>query len=74
MSFNPQGMRVQVFGPPTMWSYRTEDTHVQVLIRGYFDRFTTKFGVGDWVFVTTSTGSLILHVDEIDPLELSSPR
>lgn len=54
-----------------IWYYRTDDTALKVSSRNYFEDFTNSLAVGDWIFATTSTGGIILHVDEIDPLELS---
>lgn len=54
-----------------IWYYRTDDTALKVSTRYYFENFKDSLAVGDWIFATTSTGGVILHVDEIDPLELS---
>lgn len=59
---------------PRFWSYWTEDTAAKVKARGYFEPAREILAAGDWIFATTSTGGIILHVDEIDPLELGDPR
>ena len=74
MPFKRRDMRIMINGSPTVWSYFTEDTATKVLKRNYFDDFKEKLAVGDWIMSTTSTGGLILHVDEIDPLEVVSTR
>ena len=57
------------------WNYWTlEDTVLTVKQRNYFEPAKTRFAVGDWIFVTAITGSTILHVDEIDPLEMGVPQ
>ncbi len=57
------------------WSYWTlEDSVLTVKKRDYFDNAKSILAVGNWLFITASTGSCILHVDEIDPLELGSPQ
>lgn len=67
-------LRLMVDSVPRLWSYWTEDTAQQVKMRHYFDASRDILSVGDWVFVTSSTGGIILHVEEIDPLELSEPK
>jgi len=67
-------MKLMFNGPTIFWTYFTDDTATKVSARGYFEDFKSSLGVGDWVFATTSTGGKILHVDEIDPLELGDPR
>lgn len=74
MPFKQKDMKVLVAGPPRLWSYSTEDTATKVLIRGYFEDFVKNLAVGDWIMATTSTGGLVLHVDEIDPLEIGAAR
>lgn len=74
MPFKRKDMRVVVKGPPTIWGYHTEDTATKVFYRGYFEDFRESLAVGDWIMATTSTGGTILHVDEIDPLEVGRPR
>ena len=74
MAFTQRDMRTLVEGPPKIWSYRTQDTAAKVCKRDYFADFRENFAVGDWVLATTSTGGVMLHVDEIDPLELGAPR
>lgn len=57
------------------WIYWTlEDSVLTVKKRNYFEEARSLFVVGDWVFITASTGSAILHVDEINPLELGTPQ
>lgn len=67
--------RNNLAGPSRMWSYWTlEDTIMTVKTRNYFEDAKELLAVGDWIFVTASNGGTILHVNEIDPLELDSPR
>jgi exosome complex RNA-binding protein Csl4 len=74
MAFMQKDIHALVKSWPTIWAYRTGDTSVQVSKRGYFENFRESLAVGDWIMATTSTGGVILHVDEIDPLELGTPR
>lgn len=74
MAFVPRNIRILVDSSPRIWSYWTEDTSVKVRNRGYFEDYRQVLAAGDWIFATTSTGGIILHVDEIDPLELGEPR
>lgn len=74
MPFKRKDMRTLVKGPPSIWNYHTDDTATKVSNRGYFDDFKENLAVGDWIMATTSTGGIVLHVDEIDPLELGRPR
>lgn len=74
MAFNRRGLTTLVSGPPRILSYRTDDTATKVSKRDYFQEAKEELAVGDWIFSTTSTGGLILHVEEIEPLELGSPR
>lgn len=74
MAFSQRHMRLMLDGPTRFWTYFTDDTATKVSIRGYFEEFRSALSVGDWIFATTSTGGTILHVEEIDPLELGHPR
>lgn len=74
MAFDRKGLKTLVPSIPRILNYRTEDTATKVSKRGYFEEAQSELAVGDWIFATTSTGGLILHVEEIDPLELGSPR
>lgn len=74
MAFVQKGIKTLLDGPPRLWSYVTDDTSVKVSSRGYFENFRENLAVGDWIFATTSTGGVILHIEEIDPLELGAPR
>jgi hypothetical protein len=74
MSFELRNMKVMVPGTSTVWNYWTDDTATKVKARGYFEAFKGKLAVGHWIFATTSTGGVILHADEIDPLELGAPK
>ena len=74
MAFSPMRMRRLVSGPPTIWQYWTEDTAIKVKTKGYFEEFRSVLSSGDWIMATTSTGGVILHVEEIDPLELGPPQ
>jgi hypothetical protein len=74
MGFELKKLRLMADSVPCLWSYRTEDTATQVKMRHYFDAARDILSVGDWLFVTSSTGGTILHVEEIDPLELSEPK
>lgn len=74
MPFKRKDMHAFVKGPSTIWTYRTDDTANKVFNRGYFEDFGKNLAVGDWIMATTSTGGIILHVDEIDPLEIGRPR
>jgi len=75
MPFVPSNLRsvnnpgLQFF---TYWTL--EDTVRAVKHRGYFQDAQPILSVGSWIFVTASNGSCILHVDEIEPLELASPQ
>jgi hypothetical protein len=74
MAFERKGLKTLVEGSPRILSYITDDTATTVSKRYYFQDIRDNLAFGDWIFVTTSTGGVILHVDEIDPLELGSPR
>jgi hypothetical protein len=74
MAFRVRHLRELIKGPPIIWSYWTDDTATKVLARDYFDGAKSIIGAGDWILATTSTGGLFLHVDDIDPLEVSQPR
>ena len=59
-------------GLNTWWSYVSHtDTVNDIKQRDYFITIRERFAVGDWLFCTGSNGGVILHVDEINPLELS---
>jgi len=59
-------------GLNTWWSYVNHtDTVNDIKQRDYFITIRERFAVGDWLFCTGSNGGVILHVDEINPLELS---
>ena len=59
-------------GLNTWWSYVNHtDTVNDIKQRDYFITLRERFAVGDWLFCTGSNGGVILHVDEINPLELS---
>jgi len=74
MPFRSQHMQELSVGITTIWSYWTDDTATEVKTHGYFEDFRDNLAVGHWILATTSTGGVMLHVDEIDPLELGSPR
>jgi len=74
MAFSQRYMRPLINGSTRFWTYFTDDTATKVSARGYFEEFKRSLSVGDWIFATTSTGGMILHVEEIDPLELGHPR
>jgi len=40
--------------------------------RGYFEDIKDRFAVGDWIFCTGSNNGCILHVNDIDPLEMNT--
>jgi hypothetical protein len=54
------------------WNY--DDTIRTIKARDYFFQAKSLLAVGDWIFITATNGSAILHVDEIDPLELGTPQ
>ena len=74
MAFERKGLKTLVEGSPKILSYITDDTATKVSKRYYFQDIRHNLAVGDWIFATTGTGGVILHVDEIEPLELGSPR
>ena len=74
MAFMQKDIHILITGSTTVWSYRTDDTAVKVSARGYFENFRECLAVGNWILATTSTGGIMLHVDEIDPLELGVLR
>jgi hypothetical protein len=75
MSFVFQHLRKINEITPTFWSYwSVNDSTVAVKRRNYFEEARNKFAVGDWIFVSASDGGTILHVDEIDPLEIGALR
>ena len=74
MAFKQRDMKILVTSYSKIWNYWTEDSAISICNRGYFDEFSSNFGVGDWIYATTCTGGVILHVDEIDPLEMSKPK
>jgi hypothetical protein len=74
MAFESKNFRkVQRVGINTWWQYNTlEDTARTVNTRGYFEDVRERFAVGDWIFCTNSDKGCILHVNEIDPLEMNA--
>lgn len=74
MPFVSQKLRILIDSSPRIWTYCTEETATKVKTRGYFGPAADQLACGDWIFATTSTGGVMLHVDEIDPLELGDPR
>tara|TARA_R110000868_G_scaffold9620_7_gene47650 strand:+ start:6286 stop:6519 length:234 start_codon:yes stop_codon:yes gene_type:complete len=67
--------KIQKSGLHTWWSYVNHaETIRDIRARDYFASTRDRFAVGDWIFCTGSTGSVILHVDEINPLELRAPQ
>ncbi len=48
----------------TIWYYRTEDKTSEVLGWDYFKDAKTILKHGDFIFVTTVTGGLLLWVDK----------
>lgn len=73
MSFKSMHLRLTQDGISRRWSYWTEDTATKVMARDYFESIKEILRVGDWIFVTSSTGGIILHVDDTDPLEINKP-
>jgi hypothetical protein len=64
--------KVQRSGMNTWWSYVNHTDNLNTIKkRDYFENVKDRFAVGDWVFCTASNGGVLLHVDEIDPLEMS---
>ena len=64
--------KIHKAGINTWWSYSSfTDTVNDIKKRDYFASSRDRFAVGDWIFCTGSNGGVILHVDEINPLELS---
>ena len=74
MAFERRRLKIPETGSPRILHYSTDDTATKVSKRDYFEDAKDVLAVGDWIFATTSTGGIILHVDEIDPLELGAPR
>ena len=67
--------KIQKSGLNTWWSYvNHSETIKDIQARDYFSSTRDRFAVGDWIFCTGSTGSVILHVDDINPLEMGKPQ
>lgn len=73
MAFISANLRkVQRVGITTWWQYnKIDDTAKTIGTRGYFEDVRERFAVGDWIFCTASDKGCILHVNEIDPLEMN---
>ena len=74
MAYESRNFRkVQRVGINTWWQYNSlEDTVKTIGTRGYFEDVKDRFAVGDWIFCTGSNNGCILHVNDIDPLEMNT--
>jgi hypothetical protein len=74
MAFESRNFRkLQRVGINTWWQYSTlQDTAKTVGGRGYFSEAQDRFAVGDWIFCSGNDKGCVLHVNDIDPLEMNA--
>lgn len=58
--WNPIGGQSKKSKAPAIWSYTTADTIATANTEGYFNSVADEVGVGDMIFVNSSTGGTLV--------------
>lgn len=75
MAFESKNFRLLMDTNPQIWSYVAIDEYLsKIKARDYFSPVKDRLAYGNWIMVSCANGATILHVDDTDPLELSTPQ
>ena len=75
MTFELKNFKILTDTTPRIWSYVAIDEYLsKIKSRDYFLPVRSRLAYSDWIMISCANGSSILHVNDIDPLELGCPQ